>query len=237
MPDSTVIAQKIMSAVVRTGQRFGAAYVCDVLTAAANEKIMERGHDQQSTYGLMREENPRTLMAWTDQLVDQGLLEREGEFRVIKVTPAGWRILRSQAEARLLPVVSNGKAKGGETRARPRRNPGGEPTSPNRRRAGSAPVTDDVAQTTNPRPANVSPGPLDADEKELFEKLRALRRTIADEINMPAFVVFSDKTLRELARAKPKDESAMLAVKGVGPAKFDAYGTMFLKVIREHEVT
>ncbi len=76
--------------------------------------------------------------------------------------------------------------------------------------------------------------PLDADAKALFETLRTLRRAIADENGVPAFIVFSDKTLREIARAHPTSRTAMLAVKGVGPAKYEGYGERFLEAIREH---
>jgi ATP-dependent DNA helicase RecQ len=76
-------------------------------------------------------------------------------------------------------------------------------------------------------------GPLDADERELFERLRLVRREIADEMNVPAFVVFSDKTLRAVARARPATEDALLGVKGVGPKKAAAFGERFLAALQD----
>jgi ATP-dependent DNA helicase RecQ len=69
--------------------------------------------------------------------------------------------------------------------------------------------------------------------EELFEKLRELRREIADRQGVPAYVVFSDRTLREMAEARPENEEELLGVSGVGPAKLERYGDRFLRAIRE----
>ena len=71
-------------------------------------------------------------------------------------------------------------------------------------------------------------------DRDLFESLRALRKRIAAERGLPAYIVFGDETLREMARKKPADRYAMLAVKGVGEAKMAQYGERFLAKIREH---
>ncbi len=89
------------------------------------------------------------------------------------------------------------------------------------------------------RPARARPSaelearPLSADEKQLFESLRALRKSIAEELAVPPYVVFSDATLRELCRARPTSPAAMLRVKGVGPKKAEAFGQAFLNAIAE----
>ncbi|MEO5763172.1 MAG: DNA helicase RecQ [Vicinamibacteria bacterium] len=80
--------------------------------------------------------------------------------------------------------------------------------------------------------SNVDEAPFD---ESLFEKLKALRRTFADERNVPAFVIFGDATLRAMSREKPKTADAFLAVSGVGPAKLTQFGEAFLKAINEHE--
>ncbi|MEL6741100.1 MAG: HRDC domain-containing protein [Planctomycetota bacterium] len=70
--------------------------------------------------------------------------------------------------------------------------------------------------------------PLDADEQVLFERLRALRKSIADENGVPPYVVFNDATLRDMARKRPADGEAMLEVKGVGRKKLELFGEAFL---------
>lgn len=104
LEDSTVRAQKIMSAVYRTGQRYGAAYVCDVLLGRETEAVRDRGHASIKTFGVMADDEKPALMAWIDQLIDQNLLEREPQYRVLSITQAGWEVLRSNAEARLTRV-------------------------------------------------------------------------------------------------------------------------------------
>jgi len=221
LPDSTVIAQKILSAVARTEQRYAAAYVCEVLLGALSERVEARGHDQLKTFGIMSNHPPKHLRAWIDQLVDQDLLRREGQYHVLKITPAGWQVLRSQAQARLLPPA------------------GGDRSSRSRPRARKAPLAlPEMAKSQSaarpaPAPRVVPAGPLDADERRLFERLRELRREIADELNVPAFVVFSDKTLRALARARPRTRDDLLSVKGVGPQKSQAFGARFLAAIND----
>ncbi|MFH0982364.1 MAG: ATP-dependent DNA helicase RecQ [Planctomycetota bacterium] len=97
LPDSSILAQKIMSCVVRTGERYGPAYVVDVLRGVPTEKVLERGHDKLSTFSLIPDQPKPVLMRWIDQLVDQGLMEREAEYRVLSVTLQGWDVLRSKA--------------------------------------------------------------------------------------------------------------------------------------------
>jgi ATP-dependent DNA helicase RecQ len=77
------------------------------------------------------------------------------------------------------------------------------------------------------------PEPLAGEAKAVFERLRGLRAKIAREDEVPAFVVFSDRTLREIARARPADAAALLDVPGVGPAKLEKYGDAFLREVQE----
>jgi ATP-dependent DNA helicase RecQ len=73
------------------------------------------------------------------------------------------------------------------------------------------------------------------EDDDLFERLRALRKQLADEQGVPAYVVFSDATLREMAAVKPTSEGQLLAINGVGPVKFERYGDAFLDVMRNAE--
>jgi len=207
MADSTELAQKILSCVARTGERFGAAHVADVLLGNPTEKVVTRSHDNLSTFGLISDQTKPVLMAWVDQLVEQGHLERIGEYRVLRITSAGRDVLRSQKEATLYAITAGGNPK----RRRGRRR---------------TPTTE--------KPEMKSVGPLDADAKALFDVLRQLRKKIADEHEVPAFTVFSDKTLREIARYRPATENEMLAIKGVEPVKWEAFGQRLIETIRSY---
>lgn len=305
-PDSTTIAQKIMSGVVKTGQRFGAAYVRDTLVGANTEKVRERGHDRLSTFGILESEDERSVMAWVDQLVDQEMLIRDGEFRVLKVSDLGWQVLHMKTEARLLPaqkVKATKRKRTTKTVKKPQALRKHQPFDQssyedarvklyeslgrnlacpdcsyslfgNRRvicpecgyridlkalgvkeedfrrvaeeGAGieleSAPPLEEQIEildakygeqieTSYTEDLAETPDESDAQADELFEKLRQVRLIIAREIKKPAFVVFSDRTLRAIAQAAPRDDEEMLAVKGVGPAKLESYGQQFLEAI------
>ena len=100
--DSLVIAQKILSCVVRLKERFGAEYTTDVLLGSKGERILRNGHDRLSTYGLLADQRKRTVRDWLEQLVGQDCLRKSGEYSVLSVTEKGWRVLRGQETPRLV---------------------------------------------------------------------------------------------------------------------------------------
>ncbi len=202
--DVTVAAQKILSAVIRTGERFGIAHVSNVLLGSNLQRVRELGHDKLSVFGIVDDYDRSGLRRIADGLIEKGLLAREsGQYATISVTGAGRAWLRSRENLTLEMRVD-------EPAARPERR--SERTAPAARSAGAAPDYDAA----------------------LFEELRALRRRLADEQGVPAFVVFGNATLQALAAARPTDRRAMLQVSGVGPAKLNQYGEPFLAVIRKH---
>jgi ATP-dependent DNA helicase RecQ len=102
LPDSTTVARKLLSAVVRTGQRYGAAYVADVARGAETEEVARRGHASLPTYGALRGEDRNVIVNCVFQLVEHGLLERtDGEHPVLVITPEGLRALRGEVEVPL----------------------------------------------------------------------------------------------------------------------------------------
>ncbi len=212
--DATVLAQKILSCVARTEQRYGAAYVVDVLRGETTDRIVERRHDRLSTFGLIPDEPKTTLMAWIDQLIDQELLVRYGEYPVLRLTAKSLPVLRGEDEAKLFDVKAPRRSKREGKRA----------SKSDAARGASGPVGATAGDDS----------PDDAEAVVLFGKLRELRRSIAAERNVPAYLVFGDKTLREMARERPTTASALLDVHGVGPAKSRDFGTRFINVIRSH---
>ncbi len=202
--DAHATAQKILSAVFRTGQRFGASYVIDVLRGSKGAKVIERGHDKLPTFGLLADVAAQRLGNYIDQLVDAGDLSRsEGDYPVLVLTPASAQILRAERQAVLLePKVNLAARPARERRGRKR----GEADGPD----------------------------LQPAERDLFEALRSLRRDLARELSVPPYVVFSDVTLEELSRARPSTPLAMLQVRGVGQKKLESFGERFLAAIAAH---
>jgi ATP-dependent DNA helicase RecQ len=102
VPDSHVTAQKILSAVARTGQRYGASYVIDVLRGSKNEKVMQRGHNEIPTFGLLKDLPAMRLGNFIDQLIDESVLVRtDGEYPVLVLNEASAEVLRSTRQIEL----------------------------------------------------------------------------------------------------------------------------------------
>ncbi len=194
--DSTVVAQKILACVARareaTGTAYGAAYVAEILRGRRTQKVVERGHDRLSTFGLMNGARKEFIVSCIDQLVDLELLERSGgEYPVLVLTKASVEVLRGEREVELLAPPQAAR--------------------PERRRG-----------------ASEDEEPLAPEEHEVFDRLRALRRRLAEEMGVPPYVVFNDATLRDMVRKRPGDAGSMLEVKGVGRAKVERFGEAFL---------
>lgn len=111
VPDPLVTAQKILSCVVRLKQMFGGDYTALVLTGSKEQRIVSNGHDQLSTYGLLKDVGKRNVREWLEQLCSQGFLEREGEFQTLRITPTGWQVLKGQIIPRLLQPVKKTERK------------------------------------------------------------------------------------------------------------------------------
>ncbi|HMF48290.1 MAG TPA: DNA helicase RecQ, partial [Candidatus Saccharimonadales bacterium] len=175
LADATVTAQKILSCVARAGERFGGEHIVDILLGANTERIRRWGHEQLSTYCLMKGTDRKTLTNMLYQLIDDGLLERTTDERpVLRLNDASREVLRGNRTVQLLQP----KTKVKKTRY------------------------DEKS--------------WESVDTGLFEILRALRRQLAEERRVPAYVLFNDATLREMARVRPGSPNALLRIRGVG---------------------
>ena len=208
--DGTEIAQKILSAVHRTGARFGMAHVTDVLRGSRSRRVVQFRHDRLSVHGIARDVPAEELRDLGDQLVDRGLLLRAaGEYPTVSIAPAGWRFLRAREQITL---------------TRPR----SAPLDQRKGRTPSAASGDAIPGTTatGPPPPEVEP--------DLFEALREVRRGLAEKERLRAFHVCGDRTLQEVAAYLPQSEESLLRVHGFGAAKVERYGAPFLEAVRKH---
>jgi len=198
--DATVVAQKALSCVYRTGQIFGAGYLIDVLLGKANDRIQRFGHEGISTFGIGKELTEKEWKSIFRQLVAAGLL---------KVDIEGKGGLQLTGKSR--PII-----KGQET-FKARRDPV---------------VIPQKSSISKKLPA--ADLPLDAISLELWEKLRAKRLELAQEQNIPAFVIFHDSTLKEMVKSLPRSFIEMRKISGIGQRKLDLYGEQFLACILKH---
>jgi ATP-dependent DNA helicase RecQ len=197
--DGTVAARKALSCVYRTGQRFGAAHVIDVLRGADTQKVRQFGHESVSTYGVGTDLDAKQWRSVFRQLVAGGWLQVDVEGHgALRLTATSADVLKGNATLML--------------RADPER-------APRTRR--------DSASRANAEA--VSDLPLDAQAR--FEALRQWRSEMARTQNVPAYVIFHDATLRQIALAEPADLDTLAHVQGVGAAKLERYGRAVLDTL------
>ncbi len=196
--DASLVAKKILSAVIRLGNKFGKSYVVDVLKGSTSKKVLNFGHNRLSVYGIVDDFSRDELLQIVDSLIALGFLYRgEGRFPVVSVTKKGIEFLKSD-EPLMLNFVKN--------------------------RFEKNKFIDVKKQKSD----------FSGYDVEVFEKLRVLRRRLADERNVPPFMIFGDVSLKDMAKNLPSNEDEFLAIHGVGNAKLEQFGKMFLDVINEN---
>ena len=194
--DASVDAQKVLSAVYRVQQRFGAQYVIDVLRGVGNERVVANGHDTLGVFGAGAEGSKNDWQSVIRQLIHHGYLYQDiANYSTLKLTDEVGPVFRGEVEVRL---------------ARPK---------PKAERVAGA------AKTA--RGSRAARGVAESDE-ELFGRLRELRHHLAAEQSVPAYVVFADAALADMAARKPATSAEFLEVSGVGAVKLDRYGDAFL---------
>ncbi|WP_062217206.1 DNA helicase RecQ [Aureimonas sp. D3] len=196
--DGTDAAVKLMAAVYRTGERFGLAYVIDVLTGKASDKVRQNGHDTIPVFGQGRDLDARAWNSVARQLTAASLLLVDHQSYGALYLGEGARAV-FKGERRIV-LRKDRTRKATEFRR-------------------SAPVADGLSQ----------------ESAFIFETLRKLRSRLSREQSLPAYMVFSDATLRAMAELRPGTLRLMGKVPGVGAAKLERYGELFLQAIRDAE--
>jgi ATP-dependent DNA helicase RecQ len=205
--DATEASRMALSGVYRFqqagGQRFGAGHLIDVLRGKTTEKVAQFGHERLSTFGVGAAVTEVQWRAVLRQLIALGHLRSESDYNTLALTETSRQVLRGEVTL-LLRETRAPTARGKSARAR-----GG--------RAGAA--------------GKAPPRPLDAAALERFAALKAWRAEIARAHNLPAYVVFHDATLAEMADLRPDSLAALGAVSGVGARKLEAYGEQILRLL------
>ncbi len=189
--DATEAVRKALSAILRTGEWFGAGHLIDILTGSQTEKVRERGHDKLPTFAVGRDLSKAAWGAVFRQMMGRDLVRPDPDRHgALRMTDAARPILRGEESITL-------------------------------RR--------DTIASAQPRAAVRA---LVADEDApLLSALKAKRRALAEAAGVPAYVIFPDRTLIEMAETRPTDLDGMAGITGVGAKKLESYGAAFLEVI------
>ena len=192
--DVTIDARILMSAISRTGQRFGIMHIIEIVTGADTKRIRQLGHDKIKTYGAGRDRDKNHWRFIMDELLAQEIINQDGDrYPVLKITEKGGKVLFGNEEVSALK------------REEPKK----------KSRTGQGSEFKDY-------------------DKALFEKLRALRKSLADQQHVPPFIVFSDRTLHDMCCCYPLTLSDMAEITGVGDVKLERYGEEFIKAVRTY---
>ena len=211
--DGTVAAQKALSAIYRTGMRFGALHVIDVLRGKLTDKVKEWGHDRLPTFGVGADLDEQAWRTVLRQLLAAGLLSADmTQHGALVMTEAAKPVLRGEGKVQLRRHKPRGRLQKNKSNAT----------------FGASGTTGGTGKTDHG--ANLSP-----DAADRFQRLRAWRAKTAKEQGVPAYVILHDKTLRELAEVCPGSLNEMGNISGIGAAKLERYGADLLLVLSTSE--
>ncbi|TAG46386.1 MAG: DNA helicase RecQ [Betaproteobacteria bacterium] len=203
--DATKPAQMFLSAAVRTGQFFGGGHLIDVLRGSKSEKVLARGHDKLPVYGIGAAFDADVWRIVIRQLISRGALFADAEsYGALKLTEAARPLLRGEEVLRLRTIVVKPK--------------------------GSAKLPRERSKSAS-KSSNAALEHMDSAARARYAALKAWRSQTALAASVPAFVVFSDATLRGIAERNPSSSQQLLEVSGVGEAKLANYGAALLALL------
>lgn len=204
--DGSVIVQKALSGIARTGEQIGMHTLIDLLKGSVSQEIIDKGYDKLKTYGVGRDIPARDWQDYLLQMLNLGYIEvAYNEKNHLKITGTGRKVLFGQATAQLV-VIRRDDYTGTKERQSYKK-----------------------VKTASP----VLTQMVFADENDiLFEELRQLRKKLADQQAIPAYIVLSDKVLHLLASSRPETVEAFGEISGIGEYKKERYGKDFVEVIR-----
>jgi ATP-dependent DNA helicase RecQ len=207
--DSTEQARQFLSCIARLGQRgerYGAAYVIEILRGARTQRLIDRGHDNLSVYGIGKSRSVDDWRSLARSLLHQRLIEQTQDgFSVLSLNELSWQILRGERSVVMAKAVV-------ATRPRTR----------------SSAAAASAAHSTAANGARIAEG-----GEALFERLRVLRKQLADAQGLPPYVIFHDATLREMVVQRPQTLSEFAGIRGVGEGKLARYGQQFIAALLE----
>ena len=204
--DGTIIVQKALSAIARTNQQIGTHMLIDILKGSANQELIDKGYDKLKTYAAGRDIPARDWQDYLLQMLNLGYFEiAYNENNHLKITESGQKVLFGKESAMLVVIKREEFVPAKEKRKKKAKEEVLFPT----------PVT------------------FGNENKDLFEELRILRKKLADQQAIPAYIVLSDKTLHLIATQQPTTIEAFGNINGIGEYKKEKYGKDFIELIKK----
>lgn len=193
--DVTVSAQKFLSCILRTRERYGASYIIDILCGSKSQRIIDNGHDKLSTWGIGNDLTKEQWFEINSSLIAEGYIGKTEEHSVLFVTAYGREALTSRKKIEL-PVDFGSKR-----------------------------------SVSLVKKAVLKPGCDDAEGERIIKELRFFRTKLSDEMNVPPYVVFGDKTMYDIANKKPQNMNELLECFGIGKMKAEQFGDHLISIV------
>ena len=204
--DGKIVAQKMLSCAYRTGQRFGAMHLIDVLVGRMTERVTQFGHDKLSVFGIGRELNEKQWRAVLRQLVAMGHLRADSEaFGALKLNDSARGVLKGEAEVMLREAAAGSRNRAVRDKSR---------------RGALAPASGSAGKAADPA---------------LHAALRAWRSEVARQRGVPAYVVLHDSTIDGIAAVKPATLGELRSIAGIGDKKLEHYGDELIALVKAAE--
>ncbi len=196
--DGTIIAQKIISTIFKTNQRYGSTYITEILVAGKDPRIQANSHDQLSTYGIGKDMNKILWQYYINQLIDLGFINinYDGFIKTLTLDQSSIDFIKSGNSMELVAYVDN------------------KPSKPMKTKTGEL---SDLNQL----------------QTKLLEALKSMRKSIAEEQNVPPYIIFGDVSLVEMVLKLPINQDQFSTITGVGKLKLENFGTTFTRLIEE----
>jgi ATP-dependent DNA helicase RecQ len=204
--DGKIVAQKMLSCAYRTGQRFGAMHLIDVLVGRVTERVTQFGHDKLSVFGIGRELNEKQWRAVLRQLVAMGHLRADSEaFGALKLNDSARGVLKGETEVMLREAAAGSRNRAVRDKSR---------------RGALAPASGSAGKAADPA---------------LHAALRAWRSEVARQRGVPAYVVLHDSTIDGIAAVKPATLGELRGIAGIGDKKLEHYGDKLIALVKAAE--
>lgn len=204
--DGTIIVQKALSGIARTEEKVGTRLLIDILKGSVSAEVIEKNYDKLKTFGAGRDVPGRDWYDYLLQMLQLGYFEiAYNENSHLKITESGKKVLFGQERAMLVVI----------------------------KREEFVPKSRKKKELKTIRPIAPSSAPHGTDNEALFEHLRILRKQLADQQAVPAYIVLSDKVLHLLSTTQPTTIEAFGAISGIGDFKKGKYGKEFVKAIND----
>lgn len=217
LTDVTIQVQKLLCCIIRTKERFGTMYIIDVLLGSRGKRILENGHNMISTWGIGTEISKNDWLQLVEMLILENYLKKSREYNILEITELGREILATREKV-FLPIVFSKNTKQ-VSMMFPKTESKKNPSFVLHKKSDGSKI---LAER---------PSCDDEKAKIIIEKLKNWRKRKSEDLNVPPYIIFGDKTLLDLAAKKPSSKQELKNIYGIGSAKAEQFGKTILEII------